>query len=173
MGRVERDREDLMAEATALRHRAEFTSAPQNCAEFSSPGDGESVIVGFRSSGGMSVYFGPDPCYHFDAAGRLRRAFVDGQLYRTQGTTLAQLQRHRTEGTTTLQRHDLDQTALDDFLQHCRQRLQQFAEGLEHGVSVCCHSVPESTDVVSEVIHGLRQVLQAPLTLAPAIAGKR
>ncbi|MEZ6044739.1 MAG: hypothetical protein R3C11_03990 [Planctomycetaceae bacterium] len=45
--------------------------------------------------GAAFLYLGPDPVYHFDAAGRLKRAYVEGLLYRTQESTLARLERLR------------------------------------------------------------------------------
>ena len=85
MARHETDRENLMLEATALIRRAEW----------SIPSHSDPIVAGFKRSGGWSLYFGSDPVYQFDADGRLRRAFVDGQIWRTQGTTLAGLRRER------------------------------------------------------------------------------
>ncbi|MGH7129995.1 MAG: hypothetical protein ACREJB_15520, partial [Planctomycetaceae bacterium] len=75
-----------MREATALARRVEIVC----------PDETEPVIAGVREDGTLSVYFGADPAYHFDASGRLRRAFAAGCLYRTQGHTLARLLRRRT-----------------------------------------------------------------------------
>ena len=83
MARQEVDREDLIAEAVALRRRIELAL----------PGCDNPVVAGYRSTGALSLYFGADPVYQFDERGRLRRAFVGGHLYRTQGTTLAELTR--------------------------------------------------------------------------------
>src|SRR5688572_18454958 len=69
--RQERDREDLLAEATALIERIKL----------SVPGFDEHVVVGFRSTGAGSVFLGQSECYQFNAAGELRRAFVAGRLY--------------------------------------------------------------------------------------------
>src|SRR5262245_3342321 len=106
MSRHESDREDLMAEATALRERIALQLG----------GETEHVVLGFRDNGGWSLYFGSDPVFHFDAAGGLRRAFVDGELYRSQGTTLARLTRTRTDREVQLVRHDLSQGELEEFL---------------------------------------------------------
>ncbi len=84
MARQERDREDLMAEATALTRRAEWIP----------PGE-EPVVTGFRNNGAFSIYFGPDPCFHFTPKGELRRAFANGYLFRSEGTTLSRLLRQR------------------------------------------------------------------------------
>ena len=98
MARQESDRDDLMGEATALVRRAEWK-----------PLSGvEAVVTGFRRDGSMSLYFGADPVYHFDETGRLKRAFLAGRLYRTQGTTLAELTRRREKTETHLIRRDLE-----------------------------------------------------------------
>ena len=86
MARVEADHEDLLKEAVALVRRMEFQPI----------GGVEAVIVGFRESGWLSIYIGADRMYQFDELGRLRRAYIDGLLYRTQGTALAQLRRQLT-----------------------------------------------------------------------------
>ena len=44
--------------------------------ELSVPGFDEHVVVGFRTSGAGSVFFGQSECYQFNSAGELRR---DGQ----------------------------------------------------------------------------------------------
>src|SRR5580765_5795621 len=106
MARREADREDLMAEASALRQRAELVL----------DGYAEPIVAGVRANGHLSVYFGDDPVYQFDAAGNLRRAFVGGDLYRTQGHTLARLNRTRTDLAVELGRRDLDPAELERFL---------------------------------------------------------
>ena len=118
MAQNESDREDLMAEATALRRRVELQV----------PSETEHTIAGFRDDGRFSLYFGPDPVYHFDGEGGLRRAYLDGKLYRTQGTTLARLTRNRTEQATLLRRNDLSELELQEFLHAMRCRLQNLQE---------------------------------------------
>src|SRR5438045_2175540 len=105
MARHEADREDLMAEAIALRERVELAL----------PGEAEHTIAGFRDNGRFSLYFGTDPVFHLDADGALRRAFVGGDLYRSQAHTLARLTRQRTGGAVNLVRHDLDASQLEMF----------------------------------------------------------
>src|SRR5256885_17104640 len=85
MARVERDREDLLAEATALVERVELEL----------PGWPEHVIVGFRASGCGSVYLGPDEAYQFNTAGELRRGHKKGALYKSGHGRLVPLARHR------------------------------------------------------------------------------
>jgi hypothetical protein len=162
MSRNESDREDLMAEATALRRRVELQV----------PGEAESVIAGFRDEGRISIYFGSDPVYHFDAQGRLRRAFVAGCLYRTGGTTLARLTRERTDTTTTLVRHDLSQADLQDFLIVMQSRLQTLQEMIETQQVAIVQQVPADSLILPEFSTALSTILDTRMPLAEPIKGK-
>src|SRR5262245_54153743 len=97
MARQESDREDLWAEAVALTSRVEFRRSD----------DERPILIGFRDTGWCSIYVGQDLMLQFTPAGGLRRAFRDGDLYRTQGTTLSRLRRQRSAAETTLLRSDL------------------------------------------------------------------
>ena len=121
MARNESDREDLIREAAGLPDRAEWMV----------PSQSEPVVTGIKRNGSLCLYLGADPVYQFDPEGRLRRAFVDGFLYRTQGSTLARIHRERTETESTLVRHDLDAEELDTFLQKMRATLQTLRDELE------------------------------------------
>ena len=163
MARHEADREDLMQEATVLVRRAAWQVSFQ-----AGP-----VVAGFKRSGAWSVYFGSDPVYQFDADGRLRRAFADGDLWRTQGTTLARLQRERTDDQTELRRHDLTHTELAEFLREARRRLDVLLTELDCGAGLLLRQAPADGDVASELAAALRSVLRGEVTLAPAIPGKK
>ncbi|MGQ0634829.1 MAG: hypothetical protein ACT4QC_09480 [Planctomycetaceae bacterium] len=120
MARREAAREDLMREATAYAHRAEISFTGEPCPFF----------VGIREDGGFALYFGEDPVYHFDAQGRLRRAFVEGALFKSRGDTLARLERQRTASAVTLARHDLNQHELQQFLDSMQARLARLREAI-------------------------------------------
>lgn len=157
MARHEADREDLMREATALRERVEMTVS----------GEPESVVAGFRSDGRLSLYFGPDPAYHFDSAGRLRRAFCAGELYRSQGTTLARLQRQRSDAATTLERHDLTAVELAQFVTEMRERLEGLRRALEQQAIQVLRVVPADGDILNQLRTALPGALEGKL--APAL----
>jgi hypothetical protein len=142
MARNEADREDLMAEATAFRRRAELIVA----------GETDPVVAGVRDNGNWSVYFGPDPVYGFDAESRLRRAFVRGQLYRSQGETLARLRRVRTDETSELQRHDLESHELESFLAEMAARLRSFQAALANRSFQIVKQVPVDGDLVATLV---------------------
>src|SRR5262245_2457169 len=101
MARQESEREDLLREATALVERIEL--APRSAAGSATA----HVIAGFRRDGGLSIFFGDDPVYQFNAAGELRRAYCEGKLVKAVGGRLANLSRLRTVGEVQLVRHDL------------------------------------------------------------------
>lgn len=145
MSRHEVEREDLMTEATALAERVEFQVA----------GELFPWVLGFHRDGRLSLYFGSDPVYHFDSEGRLRRAFVDGNLYRSRGDTLSRLTRERTEKRTSLLRHDLEPAALSAFLSVMGERLQRLERAFDQGSVVVLRQVPAEADVISRVRQAL------------------
>lgn len=160
MARQESDREDLMREATALVRRIELHV----------PGQPEPVVCGFHTDGRLSIYFGADPVYHFDVAGRLRRAFAAGQLFRTQGTTLARLTRVRQAGHTELQRHDLHADELAAFLRTAHTRLESLATALGCSEFHVARCVPDPDGrTLDDLRSMLQSILKSHLSLAPAI----
>lgn len=159
MARHEADREDLFVEATALTRRIELALS----------GAAEPVVAGCRPTGAWSIYFGGDPCYHFDPNGRLRRAFVDARLYRTQGDTLARLHRVRTDDAVELVRTDLSAVERRAFLERMRQRLAELQQQLADGTAARRRQFPEGTDVASLLASSLTRILADGPRLAPAI----
>ena len=159
MAQHEEDREDLMREAVALPDRVELSV------------DGfESLItIGFRSNTAMSIFIGQDPVYQFDPEGRLRRAFVDGLLFRSQHTTLAMLKRERTETQTLLLRTDLADDALLKFRETMRRSLELLEQKLGSAAIRVVRSVPESVCHIARIQTALDSVLRAESWLSPTI----
>jgi len=156
MARQEQDREDLIAEATALVPRVELMVPPES----------EPIVLGVRPNGWFSVYWNPDRVFHFDEQGGLRRAFVDGSLYRSGREGLARLRRHR-EGTgmSALLRDDLAPTELAGFFDSMRESLQHLADRLDAGETTVLRQVPGEGDLLP----GLRLALSK--TFPPRLAG--
>jgi hypothetical protein len=166
MARREADREDLFAEATALVRRAELIIR----------GGNESIVFGFKRDASLSVYFASDPVFHFDPSGRLRRAFIDGCLYRTQGHTLAELIRERTETRTVLRRRDLDPQELSGKLGYMRARFIDPVLAIAEGRLQSLKLFPEADgSLPGDFVAFVSPVLRAPdaQLLAPRIKGKR
>lgn len=150
-----------MREATALHRRASF-----QLEDFSQP-----VIVGFKRTGALSVYFDQDPVFQFDTEGRLRRAYRGGLLYRTQGNTLAELRRERTVEQTTLVRRDLAADEVAEFLARMDHHLKRLATTVE--LAGPLEVVPTGADLTREICAGIQQILAQKTRLAPAIAARR
>ncbi|HQU43599.1 MAG: hypothetical protein B7Z73_08440 [Planctomycetia bacterium 21-64-5] len=155
MSRQEHDREDLLAEATALTERAELRIA----------GEAEPLVAGFRRDGSASVYFGGDPAYHFNAAGELRRAFCSGILYKAERGKLVSLVRRRLPDRVELLRHELTADEQDAFLAPLTRRLLGLQTALAGGECQLVGQVPDTADVPVRI----RRWLDA-LSLPPPIA---
>ena len=162
MALQEEDKEDLMRDAVALRNRIEWAV----------PDEPHAVVTGLRSDRSLSVFFGQDPVFHFNPDGQLRRAFVNGFLYRSQGTTLARLFRERTRTETMLVRNDLQAVELAEFLVFMRARIQNLRTALEAGTATRLRSVPDG-DVPPDFSVRLQCVLQAVPQLAAPFPTRR
>jgi hypothetical protein len=141
MARNEQDREDLLAEATALVERIELAVE----------GVAESVVIGFRRDGCASIYFGGDPVYHFNSRLELRRGFAAGELYKAEHGRLVSLQRQRTGQEVQLLRQELDDAAQETFLQQCEQHLTHLRTQLAAGRFELRGQVPGDADLVTRV----------------------
>jgi hypothetical protein len=161
--RVEADREDLLAEAVNLLERIELRV----------PDMEDAVTIGCNDVGHWSFYVGAEPMYRFDADGRLRRAVRGGKLYRTQGGTLAELERVRLEQETQLQRRDLSPAELDVFLVEVRTHLQQVHRAYITDRCQVVREVGTQADFPVRLAAQLFRFDAEPITLAPALATKR
>lgn len=161
MARNESDREDLIREATAFPDRIEW-----NVPELD-----ELVIAGVKADGSLAIYFGADPVYQFSSTGGLRRAFVDGCLYRTQGHTLARLIRDRSSEATVLQRSDLSDEELTQFLACMDDRLSHLKRRLLEGTVTTIRSVSKGR--APDYASLIDAVISASPKLSPAIPTRR
>jgi hypothetical protein len=146
MARQEQDREDLLHEATAMIERAEFQVSFWP----------EPVFVGFRRDGCFSVYFGGDPVLQFNGTGELRRAFIDGLLFKAENGRFIELRRVRTEGETALARRDLSEVETASLLLRANELLGQLRGAIngDAGQSTkIVGQVPTDCDVLGRVSH--------------------
>lgn len=166
MARNESDREDLMAEAVSLTRRIEYTGVS----------DRSPILAGFNALDWLFVYVGHDVMYRFDESCRLRRAFVDGLLYRTEGTTLASLERQRqtesrngeTVQVTSLLRRTLSADELRAFRERMLQELTLVLEVIQNGTP-SRQFPPDATSIHLQVTQQIQNVFEAKEFLAPAI----
>ncbi len=161
--RVEADREDLMAEAANLRERIELRV----------PSSEVPVTIGCNDQGHWSFYFGADPMYRFDAEGRLRRAVKGGKLFRTQGSTLAELERVRRDNETQLQRRDLSLLELEVFLQEAQSHLSQLYTAYSSDRCQTLREIGTTADWAARFTGILELLTTDSLSLAPAITRHR
>lgn len=160
MARQESDREDLWAEAVALTSRVELRL----------PDEERPILIGYRDNGWCSIYVGQDLMLQFTPAGGLRRAFRDGDLYRTQGKFLSRLRRHRTESETMLLRSDLSASELAEFRLFVHQTVRRLLAAITSGEAAAQRRVAHDSDSFTDrVVTTLKQILNAEEFLAPAI----
>jgi hypothetical protein len=157
MTRHEQDREDLMREATALVERVELRL----------PREDETVVVGFRRDGSLSVYFGADPVYQFNAAGELRRAYVGGLLYKAERGRLVELTRVREPARVVLLRRELDDERQRMFLTAMSARLAACAEALRTGPYAVAAHEPGGRDILPRVRAWLEERSEAVVARTP------
>jgi hypothetical protein len=156
MARQEKDREDLMAEARNFVARCELRV----------PGEQTPVVAGFRRDGRLSIYFGPDPVYHFDTAGRIRRAFVAEHLFKAEWGRLVQLRRRRTPEATYLDRHEMSEAETVHWLEDASRRLDGLRKALDAESVQVLRQVPDDADLTDRLRATLEHAFQAPLKLA-------
>jgi hypothetical protein len=118
------DREELLRDARALTPRVQIQARLG--------GDVVSVFAGFRGEA-LSIYFGADPVFHFNANGQLRRAHVDGRLIKSDGGRLTAMERVHTPTAVELRAQRLSESEQDELLKRLAAQLadlrREFGEG--------------------------------------------
>ena len=154
MAREESDREDLLREATALVERVELAPAR----------GGDPIVVGFRSTGALSVFFGGDTAYHFNSDRELRRAFVDGLLFKSEQGRLVSLKRIRQDHEVQLIRRELSPVSQAAFLATMQATLADLARKIDERQLSVVGQVPAEADVVVRALEWLR--IESPIVIA-------
>jgi hypothetical protein len=163
MARQESEREDLLREATALVERMELAPPDEAGADH--------VVVGFRSDGAMSVFFGTEPVYQFNTAGQLRRAFCEGLLYKAVCGRLASLHRVRQRGEVQLQRHELTEDEQAVFISEMHYRLRELLSQLNAERLTIVGQVPADADVWGRVKEWLATHESVAIATTPSVGG--
>lgn len=173
MARNQHDREDLIAEATALIDRIELQTRNE------AGGDHDIVFAGFRKNGFLSIYFDQDLHYQFDHDGCLRRAYVDPYLYRASYGNLSQLKRQRADDQTILERTDLDTVQAREFVNSYQRRLRDLQSQLNSAQQNVLRFVLSDTNKTPhDFLNQLKQCLHTILNktdnfFSRTIKGKR
>ena len=138
MAKNEQNREDLMREASALSPRAELAT----------PAFAESIVFGFRSSGGLSIFFGADPVYQFNSTGELRRAFVRGDLFKSVKGRLQRLHRERNANQVTLWQSELDDNQQNEFLGEMQSHCDRLRDALARNLFELVDEIPKGSGAI-------------------------
>jgi hypothetical protein len=152
VARRESDREDLLEEATGLNP----------CWEFRLHNETVPTVAGFRKNGNLTIYLREGTMFHFDTGGRLRRAYVAGELYRSEGRTISRLRRERTTDSTTLLRKDLGDAELRDWLEREWKILVELLERLENGEYLLLRKRGAESDGIGRLLATLKSIVQSP-----------
>lgn len=163
MARHEADREDLVKEATAYVVRGEF----------SIPDWEHPIFIGFRKNGAFSFYFGADPVYQFDPQGRLRRAFVAGRLYRSEGESLCSMQRHRSVTESSLIRIEISPQEGEFFQWGMHEAIRQLDAAVGSGLYEIRDVVGTEDLWITKIKQGCQLVLNSSQFLAPKIVERQ
>jgi hypothetical protein len=156
MARHESNREDLLHEATALVERVELVSPA-----------GEQVVAGFRADGALSIFFGDDLVYQFNAAGELRRAYCGGLLYKSLQRRLVSLDRARNDNEVQLLRHDLTKAEQAMFVARMSECLSELANSIATNNMKVVRCVPPYTDVLTRLQTWLAHHRDWPIAARP------
>jgi hypothetical protein len=157
MARIEADREDLFAEARALVRRLELRWRDRN------------VVIGVRGAGDWSVYLSPDCVAGFNREGCLRRAYMDGSLYRAEsGRRLTMLRRVREADRSVLLAAPLEEEATQALLAHWAAELRALSDDWSTARALVQRWSPEEDReaVEGEVERWLRERVAAGLRIA-------
>ena len=160
MAQQEEDREDLLAEATALVERIELSVVGAN----------EPVVAGFRRDGSFSIFFGAARVYQFNRLGKLRRAYVDGLLYKAERGRLFSLRRERTAGQSTLWRSELAAEAAASFIEAAAAALGGLRLAITAGTVAAVGQHPAEAQVLPRVERWLGELVAIEIADSPRLA---
>ncbi len=138
-------REDLLRDAKAMPRRVMMHCVLE-------PGGGEvEVFAGFRANGALSLYFGEDPVYQFNADGELRRAFVGDAIVKADGGRLARWGRENRAEQVEMHRHDLTDDEQRALLERMYQLLERLLGAILKQDYKQAGAVPEGEPVEEQV----------------------
>jgi hypothetical protein len=167
MAQQESPREDLLREATALIERLELVPRAGSSSRPESHNSDSPIVAGFRAGGGLSIFFGEDPAYHFNAAGELRRAYVDSLLYKAINGELVSLSRIRSAEQVELRSHKLSAPEQAAFIQRISKRLSDLVTDIAANSIVAREQVPPDNDVLDRLRTWLANHLDLQIASRP------
>ena len=165
MARKSQDREDLLRDAKAFTTRLQLKV---------SWGEKSGIVFfGIRVGDAVSFYFDQDPVYHFNAAGKLRRAFVDGYLVKAEAGQLVRLHRQHKANETVMLRDEMTFGEQQIFCASVKQRLGKLLSVLVDGQYALEGQVAaaENQNVVDALKDSLESFSEICVADSPRVAG--
>lgn len=160
MAREIQKREDLLRDAHAL--------VPRLLVRIADGQAGVDVLAGFRGES-LSLYFGDDPAYHFNAAGELRRAFVADRLVKAERGRLVALERRRSADEVILERRDLDEASHRRLLSELTRRVDGLRAALNANEFIVCGQFPPDGDALMRLVQWLKKHQPIAVATSPRI----
>jgi hypothetical protein len=167
MARDESNREDLIHEATALVERIELAPRATASAVSRNIAPDALIVAGFRADGALSIFFGQDPVYQFNAAGELRRAYGGGLLFKAMHRRLISLDRVRSANEVQLVRHELTDAEHIAFLTKMIGYMRELSELLAANDYEVRGQAPPEADVLGRVREWLANHQEWPIAARP------
>jgi hypothetical protein len=141
MARHEQDREDLMAEATALVERMELRVSPQPEAD-ASGSPAEPIVLGVRRDGCLSIYFSADFAVHFNTRQEVRRTYLNGALIKAERGKLVSMRRERSEQAVELMAREMSEEEQQTLLADVARRVAAILASLQRNDCQSLRQVP-------------------------------
>jgi hypothetical protein len=136
------DREDLLRDARALAPRVQIQATLG--------GRRVSLFAGFRGEA-LSLYYGADPVFHFNAEGELRRAFIGGRLVKADAGRLVTMERVHTPTAVELRAGEVPFAAQEQLLADLAVRLAELRDVVAAGDYVLDGQVPPDGDALERL----------------------
>jgi hypothetical protein len=160
MAREIHEREDLLRDARAL--------VPRIMLRMSLDGRNGEVFAGWRGDS-LSLYFGGDPVYHFNADGELRRAFVSDQLIKAERRRLVFIERRRGDDETALERQPPDNAAEQALLTYMRGCLEELRATIAAAKFEVVGEAPATGDALPRLIAWLDARRDVKVAASPRV----
>ena len=142
----EHDREDLLRDGRTMPVRGEVVAGELT------------ILVGFRSQGQLSLYWGSQRVFQFDEAGRIRRVFFEGRKFAADSGDLLELRRSARGGRVEFTRRQAAESTASTITDAVRQSINQVAEIIVDGKSQWRVVGASEADFLSRVSRWLRKV---------------
>jgi hypothetical protein len=151
MANEESPREDLLRESTALVERIELVPRAKPTKSSADACHDQTIVAGFRRNGALSVFFSEEEVYHFNAAGELRRAYLDGHLFKAVKGELVALTRVRTPEQVELRSRPLTAAEQIAFMTRMAKCLTTLASDLAADNFDIQRQIPPNADVAARL----------------------